>query len=400
MSSVNEFRQFFLKQGTVQVDLDRIRKRYVRMRGKLQEADDRPVWTKHVFIPVSNMLCYLKPFKEKRGNRQRVDLSLLSSKEVFSYIQSVEDNYRQRHHTDDTPLTVGWFPSYYGYAAYCLALWELSRPVYRLHPRLTEEIMGMECPMNLPLETLLHLKDWCAYIEIPDIVGDQVAAGEGETVDWKAKGAFVHYDRLRVTLDDVDHECTALHIANVLAWRDTSELSHSLVPIVIPLISGYTLGDVCRVTSSRLAHVEGLSEPIGFAPIVFGPSNEQLTSPVCQYLINALLWMMARPSDQLTLSGIGCSKVSVSRKLKDWVVDVPLVNQEVLVGSDAGERLSATDSQLGISNVRGCRSLRTHSRAGHWRNVWYGPFNSPDRQCKPVWIAPTLVRGSDPHVIS
>ena len=41
------------------------------------------------------------------------------------------------------------------------------------------------------------------------------------------------------------------------------------------------------------------------------------------------------------------------------------------------------------------RGVRTHVRSGHWRHQWRGSRKEGCHYVVPIWINPTLVRGSD-----
>lgn len=57
-------------------------------------------------------------------------------------------------------------------------------------------------------------------------------------------------------------------------------------------------------------------------------------------------------------------------------------NISIPAGSEHAPVLSETDSD---------RSVRTHWRRGHYRHIWHGSFDSPDRHAVKQWIRPVLV---------
>lgn len=49
-----------------------------------------------------------------------------------------------------------------------LAAWRPTQGVYRLHPRVFEDVWGSRIAGDLPVEVLEHLPEWCCYVALPD----------------------------------------------------------------------------------------------------------------------------------------------------------------------------------------------------------------------------------------
>lgn len=393
MNTVMEFRNHYLddKRHPYVPDLERMRKKYVRLRGKMQELKQRPVWMDRVFIPLNNMHCHFKDGINPKMPRQVIRYSQLNSEQTFALLAEMEVKYFEgiEQSTFDS-LGVGWFQSYFGYNGYLLSLWELGRSIYRFHPRLLKEMAEMEFPSKLPTDALMHIKDWCGFIDIPPMKIEN-----NQDLDWDIHGAFFHYDWMQVDLKDGSTlDCPALLISPICKWTKSKSFVEMTMPYVIPLMPGKTIGDIEDIVEHRRLPEPLIGEGVKFEQNchdVIGAQDNLL-----KMLLNAVLWIIVKPQDRIAQGHRGLP--GIERRLKDWVIDVPKKDRIYEIGNVEAEELSRFDEVNATTrhSSGNHRSVRSHLRCGHFRAVWCGSHKNGTRYAKTMWIAPTMVRGSDP----
>jgi hypothetical protein len=248
-----------------------------------------------------------------------------------------------------------------------LGTWRYTQGIYRIDPALIEHIAQTPIGGDLPCDALMHLPEWCMYIESP-----------GQKFDGlDVHGFFAHleYDvgtgrqELRLLLDSED----------------------GLIGMPIHL-GPWTLSEaVNRVAEEALKY--------GGAPELFSPTSDEsikmATNGIAPF-ISLLLFVLSQANDITRDGGIKPSNPT-PKKVKGGAKLFPAEKSRTW---DVGTRIGAAlrrayhvQQQSGGSEGQGS-AVRPHIRRAHWHGYWLGPKNGP-RKFDLRWLPPIAVNIDD-----
>lgn len=248
-----------------------------------------------------------------------------------------------------------------------LGTWRYTQGIYRIDPALIDHIAQTPIGGELPCDALMHLPEWCMYIESP-----------GQKFDGlDVHGFFAHleYDvgtgrqELRLLLDSED----------------------GLIGMPIHLGPWTLIEAVNRVAEEALKQ--------GGAPELFSPmtsdENIKMATQGIAPFISLLLFVLSQANDIASKDGIKPSNPN-PKKVKGGV---KLFAAEKPRTWDVGTRMGAAlrrayhAQQQGGSEGQGS-VVRPHIRRAHWHGYWVGPKNGP-RKFDLRWLPPIAVNLDD-----
>lgn len=122
------------------------------------------------------------------------------------------------------------------------AAWRMTQGIYRIDPTLYADLVDTEIAGDLPSDVLMHLPEWCIYIETP---GLQLAGVAGGT--YTARGAWCR--------THIDSTGPVLVIAMDVPEADTIECQHVVRIAVADLLQA------TRRAATKAAYAAGKAPP-------------------------------------------------------------------------------------------------------------------------------------------
>ena len=256
----------------------------------------------------------------------------------------------------------------------CAASWRYTQSIYRFDKDLLDAIYDTELDGVIPLSVLLHLPEWCVYIELPDL--------SDPSFEGKLHGMWA--------MIDYDPSTGRSSIVMLL------DCENAPFPCQITLDENATLNEAWE----RVLHT--------YENLITDPSKKltaDKTAEIHQTMLMA--WKVALPP-LLYL----CSQEPdiIDRKEPDWIPRPPKPKKVkggfrlfpaqhprfVDVGSEIGKQLRAASATHTAGD--GTRTVRSHLRRAHWHSFWTGPRKNPkpgEQKIVLRWLSPILVRGRD-----
>lgn len=246
-----------------------------------------------------------------------------------------------------------------------LAAWRVTQGVYRLDETLLGELWDSDLDGALPVDTLLHLPEWCVYVETP---GRQ----------WEGTSMCGYYAHLEYEPD-----------THSLELRLVVDTDAGLLPTPLPL--GHGDGTVAdswlALSASALEQAQRIADPVAAAAIrdaaaASGAAVTELLRPLLSTLLYVCTSGEARPHHPSPTPG--------RRGSPPRYYPPPKPHVEVL-----GERLGATlraaalrTGQRPTGSLGG--TVAPHVRRAHWHTYLLGPRDG-ERRREVRWLPPTLV---------
>lgn len=259
-----------------------------------------------------------------------------------------------------------------------LAAWRPTQGVYRLDEAVLDSLWTSAVEGELPVETLLHLPEWCVYVETP---GRRLGSG------LDVLGFWAH-------LECAAEAAGRIELRFVLQMAGPSEAALSaLWPIPLHLVAGGTLADGA-LAAFRTALANGGAEGLvaddvrkAFAVMVKG----------IEPLLSVVLYLCAVAEEVRAPDGRtpGRPTPKPGRKGEPprfYPPDTPAVYE---TGARLGAALRAAQahvaSEQSIETHTG-RGVSPHVRRAHWHTYLAGPRSQPRRRIvrwqHPVFVGP------------
>ncbi|WP_137822551.1 hypothetical protein [Pseudomonas sp. D(2018)] len=241
-----------------------------------------------------------------------------------------------------------------------IGTWQYSQGIYRFDPTLLSALKHSRLEGDLPADALLHLPEWCIYIETPgwSWMGEPLF-GFWAHLEWDINTGGTE---LRFLLDGKSH----------------------LVPHALPL-GAWSLktavGTLKEVVHLRLSEFDVGSETIAI--------TEQLMP-----LVSLLLYLCSEEPeiDEMRQPGCHSSRANPRPRPHGRRFFVPDQPRQWVVGRNVGEALRASANVCPIAEGCPRRTVTTHLRRGHWHGFWTGP-RTGERKFVYRWIPPLVVEG-------
>lgn len=254
-----------------------------------------------------------------------------------------------------------------------LAAWRVTQGIYRFDPDLHGALIDTPVTGDLPADVLMHLPEWCVYIETPQMsfAGSRVF------------GAWAHLDHdpsgrteLRFLLDGDSPACV-------------------LLPIAIHVTGGLKEGlDAFIAEATRQAEKIGVGALLQAAEPFAGGASAAFCRDV-EPLVSLVLYLCTAAAD---ISRGGHSErphnpapVKTRRHgLRVFPVDEP---RQWDVGVRIGAALRAAYQREGTGEGEPTgRHVRPHVRRAHWHTYRVGPGRTESRL---RWLPPVAVNVDD-----
>lgn len=246
-----------------------------------------------------------------------------------------------------------------------LSSWRVTQGVYRLDETLLGELWASDLDGALPVDTLLHLPEWCVYIETP-----------GRR--WEATALHGFFAHLEYEPDTHNIEL-----------RLVVDTDAGLLPAPLPLGHGEgTIADSWRVlAASALQQAERIADPVAAAAIrdaatASGAEVTELLRP----LLSTLLYVCTSGEVRPTARPTPVKKHGLPRYYP------PAKPRVEVLGERLGASLRAAalrEGQPALGSLGG--SVTPHVRRAHWHTYLLGPRDGTRRR-EVRWQPPIFVR--------
>lgn len=383
-------------------NLQTVKNHYVNLRGKAQENNSMD-WDESVFVPArhqffnlrkSDIPLYYSPSKGKYqihlsdySEKKVTDLPSLSSCEVEKVLVDLQG--QSADGLDDPVCTSN------AYGGLVYSTWLLQKITYRFSKGLIEQIKGTELNLKMPLELLLNLPHWCFYLDGEGELFSRIVDSGDNFDDLRVVGYFIYSDEMLFSNEEgvvEKYRCLTAVPSMACKVNGKDEVVGMVMPICIPIIPGGKVEDLLRYRPlKKQCSEEQLHR--GTFDSFYGSSDLGLFAE----LFNALLWLLScQENDTRVVQKSYRPGLPVLRKKRDWYIEEAKKDYVLVVGEKIGESLECFMQEVKqIQMSETVRGVRTHVRSGHWRHQWRGSRKESNRYVVPIWINPTLVRGSD-----
>lgn len=241
-----------------------------------------------------------------------------------------------------------------------LAAWRATQGIYRWDPSLYPAVVETDIRGPLPREVLLHLPEWCPYIETPGM----------DFLGVPSPGFWVHMEH------DVNDGRQELRF--LVDREDQGEMA-----LMLHLLPGATLEDALDAALG-----EAVAQHKG--PMMLPP-----TSPLLEELSPRLalaLYLCSRNRDLVGPNGQDSPTLPSPMKIKRDAYPrlfPPPAPVPWLLGSRVGAQLRV--AQASRDEPRGGTHARPgpHVRRAHYHTYWVGPKTEPRAELR--WLSPILV---------
>ena len=247
------------------------------------------------------------------------------------------------------------------------AAWRLTQGIYRFDPAVYDAVRNTPVAGDIPHQVLLHLPEWCIYVETPDL----------QHLGRPVRGAFVHleYDantrkpELRLLLNSSDLVAIPLHLG---PWS----LSESLDMMV----------DAAAKQASQLGSSASM------------PSHDQLRQPlraVAEPIVSLVLYICSQ-ANEISGEPRRPAPVRTKRGPQYFPADKPTTWD---VGVRMGSALRRAYQNENTGQGHDHAGPRPHIRRAHWHGFRSGPrlradgseIPAADRAFDLRWLPPVAV---------
>ena len=257
-----------------------------------------------------------------------------------------------------------------------LGTWRYSQGIYRIDKDLQQALLESNPGKNIPAEVLVHMPEWCIYVETPHMMWH----GQVELYGFWAHLIYSReepYPKLHMMIQtprgEYPHEIPIGNWTVEEALEREIDAMRKALPLVNDLSTGVSRSkafDSCRRTKDQVERLLSLLLYCCCDKPDIDDARQPGTSP-------------QRPQAKQVKGGFRLFPASAPRF---WTV-----------GNNIGEQLrqAQQDNQEKETSCGSGRSRRLHLRRGHWHGYWTGPRKSEVPQKFILhWIPPQLIRGS------
>lgn len=257
-----------------------------------------------------------------------------------------------------------------------LGTWRYSQGIYRIDKDLQQALLESDSGKNIPAEVLMHMPEWCIYVETPHMVWH-------EQVELYGFWAHLIYSReepypklhmmIQTPRGEYPHEIPIGNWTVEEALEREIDAMRKTLPLSNDLSTGVSRSkafDSCRRTKNQVERLLSLLLYCCCDKPDIDDARQPGTSP-------------QRPQAKQVKGGLRLFPANAPRF---WTV-----------GNNIGEQLrqAQQDNQGKEISCGSGRSRRPHLRRGHWHGYWTGPRKSEVPQKFILhWIPPQLIRGN------
>lgn len=250
------------------------------------------------------------------------------------------------------------------------ATWRLSKGIYKFDQDLYKELIGQVLQGDLPTEHLLHLPEWCIYIETPGMDGSDGFM------------ALLNYNLV-----------TEQPELTLVVFTDIGELTYSL-----PL-GNWDIDKALDINISR--NIEAIERLREGAPIGFEKTDDFKNAlerekkehkDVFECRLNLLLYLCSDNADLPVIPSykhrIGTKRIMAAKEHRVWDVGIRI---GAAIRKYREQEDPATQRDYNPHN-----SPRPHIRRAHWHSFWKGKKSDPTKRDLILhWLPPIPVMVDD-----
>ena len=226
-----------------------------------------------------------------------------------------------------------------------LSAWRMTQGIYRFDPAVYDAVWATPVSGDIPHEVLLHLPEWCVYVETPGMqLGGSVL-----------HGSFVHLER---DANDGRYELRLL-----------LDAEGGLVPVPLHLGAWPLSESIQRMRAEATRQRPGAD--LGFS----ADELQQLVEPI----VSLVLYLCSQASEIGTgqRRPVNPEPKKTKRGWKLFQADRP-TTWDVGVRMGAALRQAYQSEQVASSGEQHA-GPRPHIRRAHWHGYWLGPKDGPRR---------------------
>ncbi len=249
-----------------------------------------------------------------------------------------------------------------------LAAWRPTQGIYRFDETLYQALIDTPISGDLPVDVLMHLPEWCVYIETPGLtIDDDTLDGFFAHLEWDAN---TQRQELRLLLDI------------------TKPDGYLLLPVPIHLTGTLREGiEAASIEAQRQAW--RLKRPD------IGDILKEIPALPFEPLVSLLLYLCV---EEVDFGGEGRPEhPQPKRTKKGWRLFPAKSVRQWDVGVRLGTALRRATSAAETADSEGSRHRpRPHVRKAHWHSFWTGPKDDTDqRKIRVKWLPPIPVNLDD-----
>lgn len=267
-----------------------------------------------------------------------------------------------------------------------MVCWRMAQGIYRIDPALYETLISTPLTGELPADVLLHLPEWCVYIETPELEVHRFD-GRGKT---PLRGCFARIDA---------EGCTPQTV------RKTPPLPGESGPY--NLVLGLDMPEAQNLECQSIPLRGNIDEALADAMAEWGNTDESVRAALRAYIepiINLLLYICA-VGDIRGKRGHPGNPEPVRTRRDGWRLfgaDGPKT-WDVGVRMGAALRAAYQREQTGGDAAPTGTHVRPHVRRAHWHGFRSGPrkdgagqdISADKRKFELKWLPPIPVNIED-----
>lgn len=246
-----------------------------------------------------------------------------------------------------------------------LAAWRTTQGVYRFDPAVYDAVRETEVNRGIPHEVLLHLPEWCVYIETPGLT-------------WARQPMFGAFAQLDI---DLDSERRALRL--------TGDTESGLWSMPIRLGEGSLADSIDRMIDEAVRYAPQLDINLKLDDAMRDEVSAVALRADLEPLLSLLLYLCSQAAE-IGDGSRGPSRPSPKRVKSGW----RLFPAELPTTWDVGVRMGAAlrrAAHAAETHRDGAHAPpRPHVRRAHWHGYWRGP-QAGSREFELRWLPPIAV---------
>ena len=241
-----------------------------------------------------------------------------------------------------------------------LGTWRYTQGVYRFDADVYNSLIDTDFDREMPIEVLYRLKEWCVYIETPELA--------------EIHGFFAHLeydintgkDELRLLIDsDQALVPIILHMGD---WTVETAIEKSL---------GVSISNLFMIGSTHAAgEIKSQQEKI-----------VEYNAKIAKHCLSLLLYLCSDEPNIEPVAGEMPARTKPKKTKNGWKFFPPAKPKIWNVGREIGEQIRKWQkAPTGEDHA----SPKAHIRRAHWHGYWTGP-RKEERKFIYKWVAPVFV---------
>lgn len=241
-----------------------------------------------------------------------------------------------------------------------IGTWRYTQGIYRFDDDVYNSLIDTDFDREMPIEVLYRLKEWCVYIETPELA--------------EIHGFFAHLehdintgkDELRLLIDS-----DAALVPIIMHMGDWT------VEAAIEKAFGVSISNLFMIGSTHAAgELKSQQEKI-----------VEYNAKIAKYCLSLLLYLCSDEPDIEPVAGEMPERTKPKKTKNGWKFFPPAKPKIWNVGREIGEQIRKWQkSPTGADHA----SPKAHIRRAHWHGYWTGSV-SAGKKFIYKWIAPVFV---------